>query len=80
VIKTYNPKKLWDDCLEYESLIRWNTAHGIYELGGEVPITILWDACLEYESLIGWNTARGVYELGGEVPKTISSCEMSDSS
>ena len=28
--------RLWDDCLEHESYIRSNTAHGIYKLYGEV--------------------------------------------
>ena len=33
--------RLWDDCLEHESYIRSNTAHGIYKLDGEDPKTIL---------------------------------------
>jgi hypothetical protein len=41
MVKTKTPKRLWDDCLEFESLIRSNTAHDIYELGGETPETIM---------------------------------------
>ena len=41
LIKSKAPKKLWDDCLELEALIRSNTAHEIYELGGEVPETVV---------------------------------------
>ena len=31
------PKRLLDVCLELESYIMSNTAHGIYKLDGEVP-------------------------------------------
>ena len=41
MVKSKSPKVLWDDCLEFESLIRSNTAHNIYELNGEVPETIV---------------------------------------
>ena len=41
MVKTQTPKSLWDDCLEYESIIRYNTAHDIYELQVEVPETIV---------------------------------------
>ena len=42
LIKSGIPKRLWDDCLELESFIRSNTAHGIYKLDGEVPETIMY--------------------------------------
>ena len=35
-IKSSILKRLWDDCLELESYIRYNAAHGIYKLDGEV--------------------------------------------
>ena len=34
LIRSGAPKRLWDDCLELESYIRINTAHGIYKLDG----------------------------------------------
>jgi hypothetical protein len=39
--KSKAPKRLWDDCLELEALVRSNTAHDIFELKGEVPETIV---------------------------------------
>ena len=38
---TGSPKKLWDNCLELEALIRSNTALDIYLLDGEVPETVM---------------------------------------
>ena len=35
------PKGLWNDCLELESYIRSNTAHGISKLDGEVTKMIM---------------------------------------
>ena len=35
------PKRLWNDCLELESYVRSNTAHGINKLDGEVPNLIM---------------------------------------
>ena len=35
------PKCLWDDCLELEAYIRFNTAHEIYKLDREVPKTVI---------------------------------------
>jgi hypothetical protein len=37
--KTGSPDKLWDKGLELECYIRSHTAHGIFELNGEVPET-----------------------------------------
>jgi hypothetical protein len=57
MVKTQTPKKkLWDDCLEMESLIRSNTAHDIYELGGEVPETIMSGETSDISQLceLGW--------------------------
>ena len=34
-------KRLWNNCLELESYIRSNNAHGINKLDGEVPKTIM---------------------------------------
>ena len=39
LIKSGDPKRLWDDCLEHESFIRSNTAHGIYR---EIPETFMY--------------------------------------
>ena len=41
LIKSGAPKRLWDDCLELESYIRSNTAHGIYKWDGEVHKLIM---------------------------------------
>ena len=41
MVKNQTQKSLLDDCLEYESLIRYNTSNDIYELQGEVPETIV---------------------------------------
>ena len=41
MIATKTPKKLWDDCLECEAIIRSHTAHGIYDLEDEVPETLV---------------------------------------
>ena len=41
MVCTGYPKNLWDHCLELESLIRSNTALGIYILDGEVPETVI---------------------------------------
>jgi hypothetical protein len=57
MVKTQTPKKLWDDCLEMESLIQSNTAHDIvYELGGEVPETIMSGETSDISQLceLGW--------------------------
>jgi hypothetical protein len=56
MVKTQTPKKLWDDCLEMESMIRSNTAHDIYELGGEVPETIMSGETSDISQLceLGW--------------------------
>ena len=35
------PKCLWDDCLELEAYIRFNTAYDIYKLDWEVPKTVM---------------------------------------
>ena len=40
-IKSGMPKRLWDDCLELESYIRSNAAHGLYKLDQEVSETIM---------------------------------------
>ena len=34
-------KNIWDDALEYEACVRYNTAHGIYILQGEVSETVM---------------------------------------
>ena len=41
LIKSGAAKRLLDDFLELESYVRSNTAHGIYELDGGVPETII---------------------------------------
>ena len=41
MVKSKSPKKLWDDCLEFEAYIRSNTAHDQFELDGQVPETIV---------------------------------------
>ena len=41
MIKKQSPKKLWDHCLELESLICSHTAHDHFPLNGEVPETLM---------------------------------------
>ena len=41
LIKSSTQKRLWNDCLELESYIRSNAAHGIYKLDGVVPKMIM---------------------------------------
>jgi hypothetical protein len=41
MIKTGAPKRLWDQCIELESLICSHTANDIYATGGEVPETMM---------------------------------------
>ena len=41
IIRKKSPKKLWDHCLELESLIRYHTAHNHFLLNGEVPETLM---------------------------------------
>jgi hypothetical protein len=56
MVKTKTPNKLLDDCLEYESLIRSNTAHDVYKLGGEVAETIVSGETPDISQLceLGW--------------------------
>ena len=37
LLKTKAPKCLWDDCLELEAYLRFNTVHDIYKVDGEIP-------------------------------------------
>ena len=41
LLKSRAPKHLWDDCLELEAYIRSNTDHVIYDLNGEVLVTVM---------------------------------------
>ena len=41
MVSTKAPKKLWDHCLQFEALIRSHTAHNNFDLGGEVPETVI---------------------------------------
>eukprot|EP00978_Attheya_sp_CCMP212_P035962 scaffold159681_cov67-Attheya_sp.AAC.1 len=41
MVKTKSPKVLWDDCLEYEAVLKSHTALNIYGLQGEVPKTVV---------------------------------------
>ena len=40
-IQSGTPKRLYDDCLDFESYIRSNTAQSIYALAADVPETIM---------------------------------------
>ena len=35
------PKQIWDNALEFEAYVRYNTALYIYMLQGEVPETLM---------------------------------------
>ena len=41
MIKTNSPKKLWDDCIELEMEIRSCTVNNVFELKGDVPMTVM---------------------------------------
>ena len=41
LLRSRAPKCLWDNCLEFEAYIRFNTAHEIYKLDREVPKTVM---------------------------------------
>ena len=41
IIKSYSPKKLWDDCIELQMEIRSCTTNNVFELKGEVPRTVM---------------------------------------
>ena len=36
MLRSGAPKRIWDDCLEQEALIRSHTAHDIYFFNGQV--------------------------------------------
>jgi hypothetical protein len=38
----HSPKRLWDDCLEFQAFIKSHTAGNHYELNGEYPETVLY--------------------------------------
>ena len=56
MVKMNSPKVLWDHCLEFESLIRSNTAHDIFELAGQVPETVMSGETSDISQLceLGW--------------------------
>ena len=41
MVRSRAPKRLWDDCLERQALVRSSTAHDIYSLDGQVPETMI---------------------------------------
>ena len=41
IIRKLSPKKIWDHCLELESLIFSHTAHDHFTLNGEAPETLM---------------------------------------
>ena len=41
MVRAGEPKKIWDEALEYEAYVRSNTAHNIYILQVEVPETVM---------------------------------------
>ena len=41
MIKKKIPKVLWYDCAELEAMIKYHTAHDIYDLKGEVLDTMV---------------------------------------
>ena len=54
--KAKSPKKLWDHCIELESIVRSNTALPHYELEGQVPETIMTgqQADISHIAELGW--------------------------
>ena len=54
--KTRSPKRLWDDCMELESLIRSHTALDIWQLQGQVPQTLMTGQTADISQLfeLGW--------------------------
>ena len=59
LIKSGTPKRLWDDCLELDSYVRSNTAHGIYKLDGEVPEMIMSGKTLDISQFVSSNGSSG---------------------
>ncbi len=57
LLLTNTPRRLWDDCLEYEASIRSHTAHDIFKLDGEVPETIMSSKTANISQFyeLGWN-------------------------
>ncbi len=41
LILTNMPRRLWDNCLEYEAYVQSLTAHDIFKLDGEVSKTMM---------------------------------------
>ncbi len=41
LLLTNMPRRLWDNCLEYEAYVRSHTAHDIFKLNVEVPKTMM---------------------------------------
>ena len=56
MVRSGAPKRLWDDCLEREALVRSLTALDIYGLDGQVPETVLKGetADISAAALFGW--------------------------
>ena len=51
MVKKRSPKVLWDDCLEYEAVLRSHTALNLYGLQGEVPETLVTGQTADISSL-----------------------------
>jgi len=57
------PKRLWDDCLQREGLIRSHTALDIWKLDGQTPETIMTGEVADISSLVEFDFYEWCYYL-----------------
>ena len=65
------PTKLWDQCIEFEALIRPHTDLDIYELQGQVPETLLSGQTADISSFIEheWYDFVKWFDHGSSLPE-----------
>ena len=70
-MRSLSPAKLWDHCIELESLIRLHTALDIYELQGEVPETLLSGKTADISPFVEheWYDFVKCFDHGGTFPE-----------
>ena len=67
MLRSKAPKRLWDDCLELEALIRSHTALDIFELDGEVPETMIKGETADISKIVEFGWYEWVYFYDSEV-------------
>ena len=70
--ETQSPTKLWDHCMELQSLVRSHTALDIYQLDGQVPETILTGQTADISPFaeLGWYDWVKFYDQNSSFPET----------